>query len=77
MQIIIIYWVLPIEHWLQTLGVTRSVLGLIFFKAQFKRCNIVVSNLIVFKLDCRMTVYSNVELNLVVPDSTDSTVKLG
>ena len=40
-------------------------------KAQFKRRAILVSNLIVFKLDCRTTVDSNVEFNLVVPDSAD------
>ena len=46
-------------------------------KAQFKRRAIVLSNVIVFKLDCRTTVDSNVEFNLVVPDSTDSNVEPG
>ena len=40
-------------------------------QAEFKRSAIVVSNLIVFKLDCRTTVDSNVEFNLVMPDSAD------
>ena len=38
-------------------------------KAQFKRRAILMSNLIVFKLDCGTTVDSNVEFNLVVPES--------
>ena len=42
-----------------------------------KRRAIVVSNLIIFKLDCRTTVDSNVEFNLVVPDSTDWNVEPG
>ena len=40
-------------------------------KAQFKRRAILMSNLIVFKLNCRTTVDSNVEFNLVMPDSSD------
>ena len=43
--------------------------------AQFKRCAIVMSNLIVFKLDYRMTVDLNVKFNLVVSDSTDSNIE--
>ena len=50
--------------WLHNATNTKTIFKA---QAQFKRRAILMSNLIVFNLDCRTTVDSNVEFNLVVP----------